>query len=293
MQRLARVVKTSALLLCGAVATAGPPSGPFFTEGQDPAPSGKTWAPVESMSDEFDGDAVDLDKWQIDPLKNGWGWIGRAPGLFRAENVSVVDGRLCVTVSPLPEPVTKQGKEFIYQGAIVRSIKPGRVGYYYETRMKANATAMSSTFWLMTNSPGPKRQELDIQECIGHVSDKAAKWAQGWDQIFHSNLIRTEKGVPGKTQFQEFVTLPEKNHERFNVYAAWWKSPEEVRYYLNGEYTYSLHPDVAWDMPAYIQMAIETYDWNPVPEGGGLITTGDWEQRTTQYDWVRVWRLRD
>jgi hypothetical protein len=75
------------------------------------------------------------------------------------------------------------------------------------------------------------------------------------------------------------------------VYGAWWKSPEEIRFYLDGKYAYSIHPKVAWDVPAYIQMAIETYDWNPLPEDGGLVESGTWEQRTTQYEWVRTWKL--
>ncbi len=44
-------------------------------------------------------------------------------------------------------------------------------------------------------------------------------------------------------------------------------------------------------MPAYIQMAIETYDWNPIPDDGGLVEHGTREERTTQYDWVRTWKL--
>lgn len=293
MRMLVPLFVSAATLFLGDACLAAPPSGPFFIEGEDPAPAGRSWTPVVGMSDEFDGETVDLGKWQVDPKGNGWGWIGRAPGLFRGENVATKNGRLCVTVSMLPEPYVKNGNEYTCQGAIVRSIEPARVGYYLETRMKANATSMSSTFWLMTKPAKGMRQELDIQECVGHTTDKVEKWAHGWDQMFHSNLIRTETGVPGKTQVQDFVKLPTKNHEKFYVYAAWWKSADEVRFYLDGKYAYSLHPDVAWDMPKYIQMAIETYNWNPIPDGGGLIDTGTWEQRTTQYDWVRVWKLAE
>lgn len=270
---------------------AEPPTGPTFAEGQDPAPAGTRWVPVEAMSDEFDGVEIDHTKWQTEPLSNGWGWIGRAPGLFRAENVRLEDGEMRVTVGTLAEPETHHGERYTYEGAIVRSIAPGEPGMYFETRMRANATEMSSTFWLMTKDRRGMRQELDIQECVGRLSPHAKKWARTWDQIFHSNLIRTETGKPGKTQFQESIGLPTKNHERFYVYAGWWKSTEEVQFFLNGEYAYSLHPDVAWDMPKYLQMAIETYDWNPVPEDGGLIASGTPEQRTTRYDWIRVWRL--
>lgn len=294
-----RLVVLATLTLClggndrwalGGEPASDKPTGPYFASQEDPLRAGERWVPVESLSDEFDGDQIDSSKWQTEPLDNGWGWIGRAPGLFKAENVVVANGRMNVTVGPLPEPVTAHGKYFNYQGAIVRSTEPGRVGLYYETRMKANATAMSSTFWLMTKDGRGMRQELDIQECVGHTTEKTEKWGRNWNQIFHSNLIRTETGKPGKVQIQDSIVPRTENHERFYVYAAWWKSPDEVRFYFDGKYAYSLRPDVAWDMPAYLQMAIETYDWNPLPEGGGLVSTGTWEERTTQYDWIRVWR---
>ena len=268
-----------------------PVAGPFFAEGHDPKPAGQEWVPVAELSDEFDSETIDEDKWQTEPSGGGWRWIGRAPGLFRAENVALADGKMKVTVGPLSEPLSIRGKQFLYQGAIVRSKHPGKVGWYFETRMKANATEMSSTFWLVSRVRG-RKQELDIQECIGRMSPQAADWVHNWDQIFHSNLIRTQSDMPGKVQIQDSVQLPTKNHERFYVYAAWWKSPEEVQFFLDGEYAYSLKPDVSWDLLAFIQMAIETYDWNPVPAGGGLVASGTREQRTTQYDWVRVWQLK-
>ena len=60
---------------------------------------------------------------------------------------------------------------------------------------------------------------------------------------------------------------------------------------MDGKYAYSINPSVEWDMPAYLQMAIETYSWNPIPEDGGLVESGTWEERTTQYEWIRTWRL--
>ena len=271
-----------------------PASEPFFLPHQDPKPAGQKWVLVENMSDEFDGSALDRSKWQDEPVGNGWNWYGRAPGLFRAENVQLKDGKMCVTVSKLDAPVVRGGKTFTHQGAIVRSLHPGQPGWYFECRMKANATIMSSTFWLMPKPGHGKRLELDIQECVGLTTDKTEPWARKWDQIFHSNLIQHKsRSTPEKVQLQNSVPTETKNWERYYVYGAWWKSPEEVRFYLDGKYVYSIKPKVAWDVPAFIQMAIETYDWNPVPEDGGLVETGTWEQRTTQYDWVRTWELAD
>lgn len=266
---------------------------PTFISGNDPRPAGKTWVAVNNMSDEFDGTKIDGIKWQTEPVGNGWEWIGRAPGLFKASNVVAKDGAMNVTVSKLDAPTTINGKLYTHQGAIVRSMEAGQVGYYFECKMKANATVMSSTFWLMTKYDCQKKQELDIQECVGRTTEKTESWGKNWDQIFHSNAIhRTTTCNPTENRVQKAVTPAKKNHEQYFVYGAWWKSPTEIQFFLDGKYMYSLNPTITWDMPAYLQMAIETYDWNPVPEDGGLIESGTWEQRTTKYDWIRTWKLQ-
>lgn len=267
-------------------------ASPFFLVGEDPKPANKTWYKVDKMSDEFNGNKLDSSKWQDEPRANGWTWIGRPPALFRAENVVIKDGNMNVTVGKLPAEIAAKDTRFTHQGAIVRSHHAGQVGWYYETRMKANQTAMSSTFWLMTKGNGVKKLELDIQECVGRTSEKTKDWAKTWDQIYHSNMIhRKNKYNPEPTQIQGEYTPETKNWERYYVYGAWWKSPKEVRFYLDGKYVYSIEPSIEFDVPAYLQMAIETYDWNPIPDDGGLVESGNWEQRTTKYDWIRTWRL--
>lgn len=263
------------------------PTGPFVKK----RIPGVEWKPVIEMTDEFNGRRVDEDKWQIEPKGNGWNWIGRVPGLFLADNVAVDDGKLKVTVSKLDGPETINGKEFLYQGAIVRSHHAGEPGWFFECKMKANATEMSSTFWLMTKGHTIKKLEMDIQECVGTISDNADPWVNGWDRIFHSNLIhRQNQHNPEPLQIQKGIKLEKENHKRFYTYGAWWKSEREVLFYLDGEHVYTLVPEVDWDVPAYIQMAIETYDWNPVPERGSMVERGSLEERQTQYEWVRTWR---
>ncbi|MFI8602920.1 glycosyl hydrolase [Cellulophaga baltica] len=262
--------------------------------GQTPEVSkDKKWVLVPELSDEFDQDILDTTKWQKEPIGNDWVWDGRPPALFKASNVTVKDGKLNVTVGKLDQPVTTKGKVFTHQGGIVRSLNPGKVGYYYEAKMKANKTVMSSTFWLMSKYDCEQKLELDIQECVGRTTDKTEVWAQKWDQIFHANAIHRKTTCnPEAKRVQQQFTPETKNHERFYVYGAWWKSDTEILFYLDGTYTYTLNPTVAWNVPAYIHMAIETYDWNPIPDDGGLVTHGTLEERTTQYEWVRTWELK-
>ncbi|AWW33061.1 glycosyl hydrolase [Echinicola strongylocentroti] len=268
-------------------------TGPYFQSGEDITPSGKVWESVDNMSDEFSTATIDTAKWQLEPVGNGWNWIGRPPGLFQPENVSIENGKMTVTVGVLDQPQTINGKEFKYKGAIVRSKNPGQVGWYYETKMKANKTEMSSTFWLMTKYDCHKKLELDIQECVGVVSPDADQWATGWDRIFHSNCIHRQTTCVDKLQLQNSVKPFTENHQRYFVYAAWWKSKDEIQFFLDGKYVYSIHPEVDWDMPAFLQMAIETYDWNPVPANGGAVASAPVSDRKTQYEWIRTWKLND
>ncbi len=265
---------------------------PTFQENQDPRPKGKKWVKVDYLCDEFNGSELDMSKWQKEPVGNDWGWIGRPPGLFKASNVKVDDGKLKVTVGKLDAVVEIDHKKFTHQGGIVRALKPGHVGWYFECKMKANKTVMSSTFWLMSKYNCEKKEELDIQECVGRTSELTKEWAKDWNRIFHSNAIhRKTDCLPKSVRDEDFVKLDEENHERYYVYGAWWKSPTEILCYLDGKFMYKLNPTVAWDTPAFIHMAIETYNWNPIPKDGGLVESGTLEERTTKYEWVRTWKL--
>lgn len=114
-------MKFALLLSSGFSISASAQKAPTFLPDSNPTPKGKSWELVENMSDEFDGDTLDLKKWQAKPRGNGWMWDGRPPGLFHERNVVVKDGKMNVTVSEL-EKLTPKWR---YQGAIVRSLNAG------------------------------------------------------------------------------------------------------------------------------------------------------------------------
>lgn len=59
-------------------------------KGLPPAPSGMMWQRINSLSDEFNGDSLDPNKWiNYHPY-----WNGRPPSKFKQENVSVGGGNL-------------------------------------------------------------------------------------------------------------------------------------------------------------------------------------------------------
>ncbi|WP_158968534.1 dockerin type I domain-containing protein [Paraglaciecola sp. L3A3] len=285
---------------------------PFFQGAQTPVFAGMNWLKIDNMSDEFEGSNVNTDKWQVEPIGNGWLWNGRPPGLFTTDTVSINDDKLKITVEELeggPQWLDTPYKDadgnfkqayFKYKGAIVRSIFPTSaptdgVSYYYEAKMKANQTEMSSTFWLMSkNSDCNTMFEIDIQETIGKVNEGlTAAWAMDWEHIYHSNMFHRQTICNEENRSQNSVMVPagKKTTDRYYVYGAHWKSQNEIDFYLDGKLVYSLVHPVAFNQEMWIQMAIETYDWNPVPEDGGMVKAGTEEQRTTSYEYVRTFKL--
>ena len=265
---------------------------PTFGLGQDPKPEDKKWVPVEHLSDEFEGDTMDETKWiNIEPK----GWKGRAPGIFKKDVVSVDDGNLKLTVYQLATPETKYNKTWTHAGGFVGSHKAAEVGYYFEAKMKSSKTFMSSTFWLI-NKVGEgkgcdkRTTELDIQECVGQVTTNK-EWAQNKYREMGSNTHSRNTTCPETTTGSKggHTDIGASAFDDYHIYAAWWKSATEILYFLDGKYLYTVKPEADFNLPMYLRMVSETYNWNPVPQDGGM--TGSLEDRTTSYDWVRTWRL--
>ncbi len=302
--KLSMMSAASALLIMSCAGTpattaADPnaPAAPTFTEKSAPVTEGN-WELLEHLSDEFNVDGLDTFKWCPDPAAPGWGWMGRHPGLFQPKNVTVKDGSLQIAAGIFDEPevVERNGRstEYKYFGGIVRSTAPTKVGRYYECRMKMNKSEIGGGFWLMVRDEVEgKKHEIDVIECVGHTSELTADWGKDWDHIMHSNAIhRVTKANPVESRDEDFVLLDTKNHEDFHVYGAWWKSPKEILFYLDGEYVYTLVPPVDFDLASYVQMSIEYYDWNPIPEDGGVLATLSGDDLISYFDWVRVWELK-
>ncbi|WP_405398782.1 family 16 glycosylhydrolase [Maribacter sp. Asnod2-G09] len=264
---------------------------PQFNEGEDPKPANQKWKLVKNMSDEFEGKIVNEKKWQI----SGQGWIGRAPGLFQAENIKVEDGGLKITTKLLPKPVTKQGKEYTHGGGYVGS-RNGMTYGYYECEMKANKTFMSSTFWMINESSelegcDKRTVELDIQESVGQITNDA-EWMKNFDQSMNSNTH--SRNIPEGCNYEKGsnksgALVGGKVYDDFHVYGVWWKSKDEVQFFLDGKFLAKVTPPADYDIEMYLRMVVETYNWNPVPEDGGM--NGTEADRTTTYNWVRSWKL--
>lgn len=112
--------------------------------------------------------------------------------------------------------------------------------------------------------------------------------------FYHSNTH--SRNIPEGCDYLKATKGANKNlasgkvYEDYHVYGAWWKNKNEVHFFLDGKLTEVVTPPADFDIKMHLRMVVETYDWNPVPSDGGM--TGTKEERTTSYDWVRVWQLK-
>ncbi len=241
------------------------------------------------MSDEFNGNRLDTSKWaSSDPQ-----WEGRKPARFEANSISVADGNLRITGSKKNSPFGG----WTHNGGLVRSLNKATYGYY-ETRMKANKTFLSSTFWLFNKRNEGKgcdvrTTELDITETVG-VNTGGQSWINNTIRNMNSNTHSrgtTCASTPVGTKGGK-ANLGEPSYQNYHTYGVWWKNANELLFYLDDQYKFSIKPPANFNLPMYLRMVVESYNWNP-PRNGRDGMNDSFNNRTTYYDWTRSWQLTD
>jgi len=214
-------------------------------------------------------------------------------------------------VRPNPSS-TNKWKKWTHGGAILRTKATAKFGYF-EVRMKANETFMSSTFWLMHRASEGKASncsnrltETDVTENVGVKMPAAQPWVNAVTNSMYSTLHSRRISKPCLAQnpgfknnfVQKSSPLGGKASAKFHTYGVWWKGPRELIMYLNGRRVKTIRPTSDFNLPMRIFLVVETYEWNPapfpnaanwVPFAGGM--NGNFDQRTTDIDYVRSWRL--
>jgi hypothetical protein len=272
-------------------------------------PDGFKWAVNPDFSDEFNFSKLNSNKWH---QKSPHWTNGRPPATFKAENVSVEKGMLRIRntrLNPTEGNDGKPGDKYSYAGGAVAS-KSDQAHYgYYETRMKASLSTLSSTFWLK-NAPREltyidetgklirerHRQELDIIETVGTPTRY-----KDWDKQFNANThysisvhrgdsppnasVGTPKGKAGKIA---------PSADDFHTYGLWWIDAKTLNFYYDGKFLFTINPSTKYNTQPfaramYMHLVTETYDWEP-----GLPTDEDLadpNKNSTYYDWVRSYIL--
>ncbi|AWB67840.1 glycoside hydrolase [Saccharobesus litoralis] len=267
-------------------------------------PIGFEWRKVEVMSDEFNGTELDSSKWH-NQIKT---WKGRRPARFLPDNVAVNNGVLQLKTSTY----AKDADGYTMGGAAVAGIHQATYGYF-ESRIKASKTKMSTTFWLHSDKAENPSDcdtrhsiEIDILEAIGGWPNE---W---WANRMHSNTHYKPTSMQnGKCRGDKYVSQGAKHNagvklnQDYHVYSAWWVTPNQVHFYFDGQKmgTVDLNHEidsVPFNGPMSLRMVVETYDWQPklIKKIAGehqpyptAIELDDPSINTAYYDYVRSYQL--
>lgn len=276
----------------------------FSQSGPPKPPLGKRWVLNPDFSDEFNGTALDTTKWyNYHP-----NWKGRVPGLFMPSQVSVKDGFLQIKGEKMERDtlIHAYNKDLVFniKGGAVVSKKAAFLGYY-ECRVKAAATTMSTTFWFSTNNQskapngcGRYGLEWDIHESIGRTGGfKGDYFASGMHSNSHywytdCNGVKHDYRAP-QVKFED----AEVTSKDFHVYGGWWRNESTASYYYDDrapkhQKFYDSISAKPFNKPMYMRLVSETYPfpWIELPNDEEL---ADSTKNTVYYDWVRGYSLVD
>ncbi|MFI5380820.1 MAG: family 16 glycosylhydrolase [Tepidisphaerales bacterium] len=265
-----QIAFAGSLLACLAASAAENPS-----RLPDPPP-GMRWEKNDTLSDEFDGKALDTRKW----IPRQPYWKGREPSQFDPANVAVKDGllelRSTATIERMSD-VKNPEKDIWVKAACVTSSKPIASYGYYETRMKASKLSMTSSFWFQG-----KYSEIDVVEQVG-ASLKNPQHGQLMLMNTHFFKDGWKKDLATPKQWK----MPSGAADGFHVYGVWWKDRDTVWFYHDGEKVAELKTGGAFDEPMYLFFDTEVFIWEGLPT---LESLADPTKNVMQVDWVRAWR---
>ena len=287
---MARLSILCALVLLVAFVQAKPPQ----------PPRGYKWVRNWALSDEFNGNSLNKNKWT--DYHRFWG--GRRPTLFTRSAVSVRGGYLRITSSNRKN--YKDGYR-IAGGAVMSKGYTASFGYY-ETSMKASNIRMSSSFWMQnkghllhaTKNCTRDRYmlELDVVEAVGGFNGYQAKYMVANTHYRHRACNpKNPRGKPMKEKFYSrgaSMRVKGYTRDRFNTYGAWWKDGNKVTFYLNDKegktvmFKKDIDPTAPFDKPQALIFSTCTYHHVKAPTVQELKNA---QKSTALWDWVRSWKL--
>ncbi len=250
------------LNLSGSSACAAPPSPDYSL----------TW------SDEFNGNALDWDKWQYK-----FQGVHR-DGYNTSNAVAVADGNMTIT--------TYTENDVHYTAWIATENKFQQRFGYYEARIKFNdSPGMWSAFWLLANTVGSEPfdnpavtgAEIDIVEhrlvdnAYNNI-DNSVFSAVHWDG-YHENHMT-----------DSHMTNNLGVGDGFHLFGVEWDD-EEYRYYVDGNLAWTCDVGIS-ERTEYIILSSEVDPWEwsgPIPAGGyGSLATSTTKMTV---DYVRVYAV--
>lgn len=228
------------------------------------------WVPYEPMTDEFDGRALDPNKW----WPRNPGWLGRQPAYFWPGNVTVSDGKLHLTMRREEVPEMPKDKGYhTYTSAAVQSKGLVRYGYF-EVKARPMRSHGSSSFWFYHSTP-EEWTEIDVFEIGGGAS--------GFERKYNTNVHVFRTPTENEHWSSHGVwTAPKDLADDYHVYGLEW-GPDKIKWYFDGVL-------VRWVENTHWHQALTlNFDSETMPEWFGLPEDDDLPS-TYSIEYVRSWK---
>ncbi|WP_144213048.1 family 16 glycosylhydrolase [Shewanella donghaensis] len=294
----------------------------------DPMNEG-SWTLNTEVSDEFEADTLDEDRWYIvGKFENGKPvykhpdkpnkkvWKGRAPSQFSGKNYRLENGRLILETRWEPDfPFSDEIKVPVFGDALpyenlttacIISRKEFKYGYI-EIKSKAADAEITSAFWAMGN-----KLEIDFFEQFGdhRDSDKLELDKELWWSIRDWSK-NTSK--PGKPTYTEHKDLGFRVADDFHIYGIEWNE-NGFKYYVDGKLISDVSADdirkwthknreVSEDYDGYVAtkpisiwLDQETFPWHGIPDSKADLELNSPEDKKDdgivdfEIEYVRVWQ---
>lgn len=253
------------------------------------------WVLNEELSDEFDGKALDPDKWFIEG-QNGdyYIWKGRAPSQFVPHNVLVENGKLKLRTQWEPDYNFAnenyadgsnndkygefEGKPLPITTAGVLTTKRFLHGYM-EVKSKVGDAAITGAFWAIGYE-----QELDVYELMGNPKIDGNIKADSYLATAHD---WSPPAVRPTKVFNHIEKLPFRTADDFHVYGAEW-GVDYLKLFIDGKLVKHFTQDemgADWVLnnPMEVWLDSEIFKWLGLPHKEELPV--DFE-----IEYMRVWQ---
>lgn len=183
------------------------------------------------FQDEFNGSALDLEKWNYDIGNGDDGWGNQEKQYYKSENVSVRNGKLVIT------PENKPFDAYQYTSGKINTKTIGNKGFAFtygkiEARIKSpRGEGMWPAFWMMPNDnhygEWPKSGEIDIMEAMGRLPNQT------------SSAVHFGMPWQYKTNVNYFSTLSKTTISEWHIYSCVRKE-ESLEFYVDNELFYTI-----------------------------------------------------
>jgi beta-glucanase (GH16 family) len=165
-------------------------------------------------SDEFDGDELDLTKWEVQTgdgsLYGLWRWGNEEAQYYRKENITVSNGTLKI------KSVRENIAGYDYSSARIRTLNKGdfKYGKIEASIRMDNTGGLWHAFWMLPSNPKrgwPFSGEIDIMEYVGNLNDRVLNYIHFADGFDNHRSMGSETIIAPDNDFHKYSIVWNEN----------------------------------------------------------------------------------